>query len=327
MTRVAAVGGWIHQRDKIIGRKFSLNATSQNDLASFPIFLRPPNGTEINVETLGRTGQNSIVWHSRSGSGFISHSLDEMDAHIIQLPIEGRFSRKEGKREYVARSGVGLLSPVRSSSLMIASSDLSVVACAIDNNALISAFRSIFDPECINVPAFSRFSNMKTPGMQVLQKMLIRIVSWPETDEKQFDAVYPLMEEMLIFQLIGCWPLQTETNPESADGGSHVLVRASDYIEAHIGRTLTVVEVANAAGTSVRTLQKVFRQRLGCSPVQYIIDQRLTRVHQDLLTEGDVTLISQIAYRWGFVHLSDFTRRFKARYGKSPSELIHKASI
>ncbi|MDZ7918389.1 MAG: AraC family transcriptional regulator [Rhodococcus sp. (in: high G+C Gram-positive bacteria)] len=98
--------------------------------------------------------------------------------------------------------------------------------------------------------------------------------------------------------------------------------RALDFCDEHLADPITVGDVAQHIGISARSLQRAFQEELDTSPTRYLHSLRLTRVRQDLL-EMDPTSpesVTQIAHRWGFVHLSRFAAAYRKRYGEAPSD-------
>ncbi|MFC0195114.1 helix-turn-helix transcriptional regulator, partial [Aureimonas pseudogalii] len=135
----------------------------------------------------------------------------------------------------------------------------------------------------------------------------------------QDDILFPLLEEILVYQLLSSWPRRGALASGRVQAGTSRHVRtAMDYIDAHIAERLTLAEVAKAARISVRALQVAFRNELGTTPFGYIIDLRLDRVYADLASHGGSQSIKVVAGRWGFVHMSDFTKRFRQRFGHVP---------
>nr|WP_249042648.1 helix-turn-helix transcriptional regulator [Sphingomonas carotinifaciens] len=94
--------------------------------------------------------------------------------------------------------------------------------------------------------------------------------------------------------------------------------QAIDYIEAHLRERIAIRDLAEAVGISVRALQIAFKQQMGCTPINYIIARRLDRVHAQLRLSENET-IRQVAASWGFVHMSDFAKRYRERFGHLPS--------
>jgi transcriptional regulator GlxA family with amidase domain len=53
--------------------------------------------------------------------------------------------------------------------------------------------------------------------------------------------------------------------------------------------------------------------------MQFLRKIRLERVHADLSQEGQVSNVTQIATRWGFLHFGRFAAEYQARFGEKPS--------
>ncbi|MFF5079658.1 helix-turn-helix domain-containing protein [Actinoplanes sp. NPDC000266] len=84
--------------------------------------------------------------------------------------------------------------------------------------------------------------------------------------------------------------------------------------------SLTPARIAAAHNISVRHLYKLCAAA-GLSLEQWIIDQRLDRIHHELALPSRAHLpIATIAHRWGFRDPTHFARRFKSRYGQTPSQ-------
>ncbi|MEE7462853.1 AraC family transcriptional regulator [Methylobacterium fujisawaense] len=103
--------------------------------------------------------------------------------------------------------------------------------------------------------------------------------------------------------------------------GTVVFQRAKAYVEANLSDpTLDPTQIAAAVGVSLRRLQELFHERN-----QHISDwiwQRRLEKAAACLADPSRTylLISTIAYNYGFVTQAHFARRFRARYGVTPTE-------
>ena len=98
----------------------------------------------------------------------------------------------------------------------------------------------------------------------------------------------------------------------------HVL----DYINHHDIETLPIAEIANGCGISVRTLERLFVQALHCTPVAYLMERRLLR-GAELLLSTDNT-ISEIALVCGFCDGNHFSKMFNRKFAMPPSEYRRK---
>jgi AraC-like DNA-binding protein len=92
--------------------------------------------------------------------------------------------------------------------------------------------------------------------------------------------------------------------------------RAIEFVEAHYGRDISLLEIGTAAGLSITQLTQVFRQATGETPYSYVISRRL-RQAAHLLRHSDLP-IAHIALDVGFADQAHLTRTFQRRYGKTP---------
>lgn len=92
----------------------------------------------------------------------------------------------------------------------------------------------------------------------------------------------------------------------------------TDYINAHLDSDLKLKELSAIAQISPYHFLRLFKQSLGITPHQYILQQRIDRV-KDLLQSSSLD-IAEIAFRVGFCDSSHLTRSFKSILGKTPSQ-------
>lgn len=105
---------------------------------------------------------------------------------------------------------------------------------------------------------------------------------------------------------------------------SHVK-RVEEYIKAHADEPLTVATLAAHAGVSTSALYAGFRDFRNTSPMAYLRNERLQRVHDDLLQAAPTkTSVTDVAIRWGFQHLSHFATHYKKKFGELPSDTLRK---
>jgi AraC-like DNA-binding protein len=80
----------------------------------------------------------------------------------------------------------------------------------------------------------------------------------------------------------------------------------------------TVAEMARRAALSRAQFTRRFVAQLGMSPAQYLIQSRIDRAHQ-LLTDSGMT-VTQTAAALGYTDVPYFSRQYKQRTGRSPSQ-------
>ena len=97
---------------------------------------------------------------------------------------------------------------------------------------------------------------------------------------------------------------------------------AVEYINNSISSPVTVEELCLRLGISQAYLYRTFKNHVGCSPKQYILQAKLLQA-QLLLRESSLS-VSEVGSAVGFTDALAFSRFFSARAGCSPSEYRRK---
>jgi AraC-like DNA-binding protein len=97
---------------------------------------------------------------------------------------------------------------------------------------------------------------------------------------------------------------------------AHMLRCIEQYIDVHLGKALTVEDLASHLGISPSYFARSFRSSVGLAPHAYVMRQRLLRA-QELLASTEHPLI-EIALATGFADQSHFCRRFHEMTGVPP---------
>jgi AraC family transcriptional regulator, carnitine catabolism transcriptional activator len=81
---------------------------------------------------------------------------------------------------------------------------------------------------------------------------------------------------------------------------------------------LAAEALARAAGISLRQMERLFHARLGQRPMGFYVRVRLDKAER-LLTYSQMS-VRDVALACGYATLAQFSRAFRARYGKSPRQ-------
>lgn len=101
-------------------------------------------------------------------------------------------------------------------------------------------------------------------------------------------------------------------------GSSHkALVEVSALMESNIEEPLSLDELARLAGLSQRHLQRMFRQALSMTPMNYYLNLRLKRA-RTLLLQTEMSIMS-ITVACGFQSSCHFSKSYRGLFGYSPS--------
>lgn len=101
------------------------------------------------------------------------------------------------------------------------------------------------------------------------------------------------------------------------------LRQAMDHIITNLDQPLSAAAIAAQAGLSVRQCARLFKAHLGCSPLAFCTTQRMT-VARNLILHSDAS-IKEIAASVGFADQLYFSSRFRALFGRAPSDYRKRA--
>ncbi|MGL5034953.1 MAG: helix-turn-helix domain-containing protein [Microcystaceae cyanobacterium] len=90
------------------------------------------------------------------------------------------------------------------------------------------------------------------------------------------------------------------------------------HIQANLEQPITIEFLATAIGMSSAYFCRYFQKETGCSPYQYIIQQRIQKA-QILLKQRNLA-ISDIALQCGFTSHSQLNRHFRKLVGMTPND-------
>ena len=170
----------------------------------------------------------------------------------------------------------------------------------------------------------------KTKNINIVRDILIRIFSemhkydfQTKNGHEAFDKKYNIPKAILS-AIYSCEKsLSVRHQIKLRDAAFN---QAMACIETHAGDPLSVTGLVKSTGVSERTLQYVFRERLGLGPKAYIRTYRLNRVRRDIIRSNPSTLkIADIANRWGFWHMGQFASDYRQFFGELPSDTLGRS--
>lgn len=157
---------------------------------------------------------------------------------------------------------------------------------------------------------------------------VIRLGMGEELTEKFLRIIKLVREEEITFQyeasavLLRILGLISARKISGAFKGEDIesqIRQAKTIISDNIGISISPEKVAKELGISYSLFRKQFRRYTGFSPIQYQIQLRIQKA-KDLLLNSNKS-IKEIADQSGFESTYYFSRLFKLKMGKSPSEI------
>jgi AraC-like DNA-binding protein len=145
--------------------------------------------------------------------------------------------------------------------------------------------------------------------------------SVPVAGGSAFDARWcrQLEESAMLFLLLHQPNCLQKAEPRGAmpPAAADPLARMQAYIAQRLGAPVSLLDLARAAGVSVRSLHTLCSERLQASPMAVLRQARLDAARRCLLQGGRT--VTEVAYAHGFEHLGRFSAYYRQRFGELPS--------
>ncbi|MEI4264041.1 GlxA family transcriptional regulator [Roseovarius sp. D0-M9] len=141
-------------------------------------------------------------------------------------------------------------------------------------------------------------------------------------------SISPQAAEATANQLLVSLPRRGNTSQPGSKGHRlrnvpQNLSNAVRVMAYNIESPLQAAEVADKCGIPIRRLERMFQNHLGTSPMQYYTQLRLEFAH-DLLMQTNMTILN-VSVASGFCSHGALTKKFRRRYGETPSQRRMKA--
>ena len=113
----------------------------------------------------------------------------------------------------------------------------------------------------------------------------------------------------------------TQPKRGNRDGlSSSTLKQVVEYIHEHLNQDLKLAEIAAIAQISPYHFLRLFKQKMGATPHQYILQQRIERAK--ILLQHRKLGLAEIAFHCGFCDQSHLTGSFKRMVGVTPKQVL-----
>lgn len=100
--------------------------------------------------------------------------------------------------------------------------------------------------------------------------------------------------------------------------------KAMLLIERHLSDPVSTTFVAQHVNLSVRHLERLFREEIGLSPLEFVFKLRMRTAYDLLVTTKNP--VTDIALQCGFISNSHFSRCFRSEFAKTPTQVRDEAA-
>lgn len=256
----------------------------------------------------------------------VSVDPDCLDGYyLLVLPTQGRaMFHFDGRSIEVSPQGAVLISPDRRFHFS-ASHDYAQVLLRLNRSAIANAWCRLTGHERAPDICFDALIPLSTSGWQALLPMLqwvTRCSGLGQGHNATQAALLAQTEILVATTLLLHQPhsMAAYLWPAPPPSASRAIRRAQAYMIEHLGEPVPVAMVASHCGLSVRRLQALFQDECGQSPLHWLRMQRLQAVRQVLAQSAEAGKIGDIAARFGFTHLGEFSQAYRQAFGETPTQ-------
>lgn len=168
----------------------------------------------------------------------------------------------------------------------------------------------------------NRLTLMSSFGQQDLQLYHVAMLLLAESQsEGVMGRLYvESLTQVLAIHLLRHYSTFTQTIPTDNRSLTRTqLQQAIDYIHAHLDRDLSLAELASIINISPTYFASLFKQAMGITPHQYVIQQRVEQAK--LMLKRTDLAIADIALQVGFSSQSHLTQQLKRFTGMTPKQI------
>ncbi|MFY4722102.1 AraC family transcriptional regulator [Streptomyces sp. LaBMicrA B280] len=251
--------------------------------------------------------------------------------YLVLVPVTGNLWLRGTQRTRVV-PGLGAVLGPDEPLVARSSADCQQLIVHINQVVLTAHVRSLLNSSSAEAPAFEPLMRFASGGaLNWYESLMFLAERATEADTADQELFHPLvateleralMTGLLVTQPNTHSPALVHDPPAQRFGPIETAVRLiNNYPEADH----TVGALAQAAGVSVRTLERAFHRRFGLPPYGYLRQVRLKRVRAEL-TASDAAnkTVSEVAARWGFSHFGRFAQEYRKKYHENPSETVRR---
>lgn len=301
---------------------------------------------EAKLGTTGALKEHDLVWRSGKVDSFLRHlRLGEVSLFLLrygaavhiapgelrrfllfQVPLEGSARIAVGDSVVAADARTGaLISPTLPLQLDW-SEGCEQLLLKIPRERVEESCSALLGAQLEEPVEFCPQFMLDSPRGRSWQHQIGALLSWFQAPGQAAPAQWVrAQEETLIQHLLLCHQHNYSELLRRRSGTARRNVRmAEEYIRAHLQEPLDLAGIAQAGGSSVRSLCAAFKEHHGQSPMAYVRDQRMAQAHAELLSAAPGTRVTDVALRWGFTHLGRFCTRYRERYGRTPLQTLQQ---
>ena len=274
--------------------------------------------------------QHNSARHDGFSINYVAYGADvEIDPgrldrfFLLQIPLIGAADVPcGGVSDEASPRTASLLSPTLPT-LMRWREGVEKLIVLIDRGVVEAHASSLFD-RAIDQVEFDPAAPLDAPAGAAMraQALLMQSLSEKDRSAERRTLAHRQLRDSLVGLMLAAHPHNHSTRlsaPIAMAVPAHVK-RAEDFLAAHVHELSSVVDVAVAAGVSLRALQSGFRRFRDKTLSDAILEARLGRWRDLLCDDVKTESVADLALAAGLTHAGRAAGLYRSRYGEAPSE-------
>ncbi|BCW61271.1 AraC family transcriptional regulator [Arthrobacter sp. StoSoilB22] len=282
------------------------------------------------------THQSSVDMKLRSlhrgdvGIEFLDYGADVriepeglQDFHLVQIPLAGHASMKVGASTVESGPRMATVPPLHRPFSMSWDGGSPHLIVYVRRSAVERVAGQLYGHDTVDLGYGMDLSG--AAGRAFLRSVVELhddMISQPRTTAPAF--VQGLLADSMVSRLLMAMELPGDETRD-AESESRLVREFRELLDRHAFEELTVPDIAECLGVSVRTLQTALRAETGATPSELLRSIRLDRAREMLLEasprEQSVTAIAELC---GFTHQGRFSALYVKAFGELPSESLRR---
>jgi AraC-like DNA-binding protein len=284
---------------------------------------KPPLRTEGQVDIRAtRCGQVAVGSFSFGRTiGIVPHAL--ADAIVVTTATRGQAAIEIGGRTVAMETGATVIVHEEDAPVFLYRPDTEVLKLRFQRSRLEQFYARTHGAAAPGLPLrFDPILDDSAIGARWVA-LLRFLVTTMNASSRRPASVRELdgLENMLMLTLLEGQPHNHARQPQQVGRDRcAAFALAVSYIEQHLASDIGVDDIADAACCSARTLARAFSEAGKGSPMRYVHRLRLERIRAELRARPARGNVADIAFAWGYRHLGEFNRQYRAAFGETPSQ-------
>jgi AraC-like DNA-binding protein len=251
-----------------------------------------------------------------------------IDMYCVSLMAQGtiRAVQRWSAEPSVGNAETGLVFDCEPGTKFAASDDSIRFHLWVPGRRIRERLEALLDGQAVKSFAFQPvFDQTRGPGATIRHMLDFLFVELARSDSLLTNEIATrTFEDNLALCLLLGLPHSHTKRLQQQKGGAvpRNVRRAEEFMRANAGMPLTIAEIAQAAGCSVRALQMAFDRFRGTTPMAALRHIRLEEARSEILSDGRTESIARIAAGHGFSTPSRFAQLYRRTYGVYPSEAL-----